>query len=110
MGSSPLREFSLRIERYRIWVQKLGKLLSNSDRVVEARTLVQEILGGRGTVLREAGRVGAQFPVAGLLRLAGIETAVNSTAYNRGSGGRYELYSNYLLQIQAVTASLATQQ
>jgi hypothetical protein len=25
-----------------------------------------------------------------------------------GSGGRYELYSNYPLKIQAVTASLAT--
>ena len=83
-----LREFSLKIERYRTGVQNLGKLLSNGDRIVEARTLVQEILGGRGTVLREAGRVGAQFPLAGLLRLAGTETAENSTAYNRGSGGR----------------------
>jgi hypothetical protein len=83
-----LREFSLKIERYRSAVENLGKLLSNSDRVVEARSLVQEILGGQGTVLREAGRVGAQFPLAGLLRLAGIEMAVNSTAYNHGSGGR----------------------
>jgi hypothetical protein len=88
-----LREFSLKIERYRSAVENLGKLLSNSDRVVEARSLVQEILGGQGTVLREAGRVGAQFPLAGLLRLAGIETAVNSTAYNRGSGGKQRTWT-----------------
>jgi hypothetical protein len=76
----------LRIERYRAAVENLGKLLSNRDQLSEARTLVRELLDGHGIVLRDGGRVGARFPMAGLLPLA----AENSSKFNClefGSGG-----------------------
>ncbi|HTC50738.1 MAG TPA: recombinase family protein [Steroidobacteraceae bacterium] len=81
------REFQLQVERYRSAIGNLGKLMSDSDRVLEARTLVQQMLGGQGTVVRAGARVGAMFPAAGLLELAGQ----NSSKFRRlefGSGGR----------------------
>jgi hypothetical protein len=35
-----------------------------------------------------------------------VESRVLSDTENYGSGGRYELYSNYALQIQAVAATM----
>jgi hypothetical protein len=63
--------------------------------------ILRELLGGRIDLKPEGdGELWAEYTLqpGALLQVVG----------NRGSGGRYELYSNYPLCIQAVVASTAT--
>lgn len=78
--------FDLGVQRYQEAVRTLGTHVGKSEQASEARELVRELLGGRGTVFTRDGRVGARFASAGLLDMA--EMPYKSSAYNIGSGGR----------------------
>jgi hypothetical protein len=86
-SAGAVREFLLKIECYRSAIQNLGKLMSDSDRITEARALVRDLLGGQVEVLRQGERVGARFPVAGLLALAAERNSRNFSCLEFGSGG-----------------------
>ena len=78
--------FTLGVERYSAAVRNLGDHVAKSPQAAEERTLVHELLGGRGTVFARDGRIGARFQSAGLLEMA--ELPYKSSTYNYGSGGR----------------------
>ena len=85
-AASSIERFTLGIERYSAAVKNLGEHVSKSPQAAEERTLVHELLGGRGTVFMRDGRIGARFQSAGLLEMANLP--YKSSTYNFGSGGR----------------------
>jgi hypothetical protein len=51
------------------------------------RALVRDLLAGQGEALRQGERVGARFPVAGILTLAAERNSRNISRLEFGSGG-----------------------
>jgi hypothetical protein len=84
--ATSIEKFTLGVERYSAAIRNLGEHVSNSSEAAEERSLVHELLGGRGTVFTREGRIGARFQSAGLLDMA--ELPYKSMTYNFGSGGR----------------------
>lgn len=78
--------FDLGVQRYQSTLKELAMHVA-SERAVEHRELIKEMLGGGGTVFDCDGRIGARFSTAGLLALA--ESSTKSRSYNSGSGGAH---------------------
>ena len=78
--------FTLGVERYSGAVRNLRDHVAKSPQAGEERTLVHELLGGRGIVFARDGRIGARFQSEGLIEMA--ELPYKSSTYNYGSGGR----------------------
>jgi site-specific DNA recombinase len=79
-----IKDFELSAKRYLDALDSLGEL-GNSDYGEDAQAAVREIVGGSGTVYKRDGMIGAEFEVAGFLRIA---AAARDKNLQVGSGGR----------------------
>jgi hypothetical protein len=83
--SNLVQSFALTAERYVEVVKNLGKHVAKSAHSTEERELVQEMLGGYGTVFSRDGSVGARFDSVGW---PGYNKLLINQGVEIGSGGR----------------------
>jgi hypothetical protein len=97
------------VRAYRAQVQRAIAVLAKPEAVEDGREAMRRMLeDGRITLAPNPSHTAVAGPVylkelgEHVLELAGLQRRCKPN----GSGGRYELYSNYPLEIQAVAASI----
>jgi hypothetical protein len=87
-------------------VRDLNSTLQDPTERAEARALIAELLGKQVRIRQDGEAVFARLEMDEAVLVASAEKSLEIKDFQRGSGGRYELYSNYALRIQAVAASI----
>jgi hypothetical protein len=91
---------------YRAAVRDLNSTLHDPTERAEARALIAELLGRQVRIRQDGAAVFARLEIDEAVLLASAAASLEIKDFQVGSGGRYEPYSNYALEIQAVAASI----
>jgi len=92
---------------YRAAVRDLNSTLHDLTERAEARALIADLLGRQVRIRQDGAAVFARLEIDEAVLLASAAESLEIKDFQVGSGGRDELYSNYVFKIQAVAASIA---
>ena len=80
---------------YRAAVRDLNSTLKDPTERAEARALIAELLGRQVRIRQDGAAVFARREIDEAVLLASAAKSLEIKDFQVGSGGRYELYSNY---------------